>query len=626
MDRSTSRTNGVKQAQKKSILAWILEWAGRKKGYYIGSILLAIINVLFKVIPFFIIGNIVQLLVEECKEPKEYITRIGTILVMFLVSELAHSFSTTASHVATFNVIGGIRKSVLDKLTRIPLGYVKDTPSGTLKSVIVERVDSIETTLAHVVPEFTSNLLAPLITFIYFIVIDYRLALWSLAPVGVGLIFFILMVSTTGTYYPRVIKAAKDLNGAAVEYIDGIEVIKAFSKTEGSYERFKEAARENANAPISWMRRCNLEQSGSLVIMPFTLLTVLPVGGFYVANGSLSVANFVMCVILSLCTVGPLMIIATYLDDISRVGLVLTEVTKILEQPELDRPADNGEKITGNGIDLENVRFSYDSSRIIITNDEQDVMSAKDKEKAAAAKKAAKEVLHGINIHIEPGTFNALVGPSGSGKSTIAKLIASFWDPDEGTIKLGGTDIRKIELEEYNRNIAYVSQDNYLFDMTVRDNIRLGKPSASDAEVEDIARKAGCYDFIMNLEKGFDTVCGGSGGHLSGGEKQRISIARAMLKDAPVIILDEATAYTDPENEAIIQSSIAKLVNGKTLLVIAHRLSTIKEADKIIVINDGNVEAEGKHAELLEKCPLYREMWEAHVAVKDSDEGVKADV
>ena len=229
----------------------------------------------------------------------------------------------------------------------------------------------------------------------------------------------------------------------------------------------------------------------------------------------------------------------------------------------------------------------------------------------------ALEILHGINLEIREGSVNALVGPSGSGKSTIAKLIASLWDVDAGSITLGGVDIRKISLDDYNGKVAYVSQDNYLFDISIRDNIRQGNLSATDEEVEAIAKASGCHDFIMQLENGYDTIVGGAGGHLSGGERQRISIARAMLKDAPIVILDEATAYTDPENEAIIQQSVARLVAGKTLIVIAHRLSTIADVDQIIVINDGRIEDKGTHEELLSRGGLYKTMWEAHISVKD---------
>ena len=228
------------------------------------------------------------------------------------------------------------------------------------------------------------------------------------------------------------------------------------------------------------------------------------------------------------------------------------------------------------------------------------------------------KVLKDISFNVEVGEVVAIIGPSGSGKSTIAKLIASLWDVNSGSIKIGGADIKQMSLTDFNRKIAYVAQDNYLFNESVRENIRQGNPAATDEQIIEVTKKSGCYDFIMQLEHGFDTIVGGAGGHLSGGERQRISIARAMLKDAPIVILDEATAYTDPENEAILQNSIAKLVAGKTLIVIAHRLSTVKDSDQIFVVNDGNVAAHGTHDELLASCPLYKEMWNAHIFVKDT--------
>jgi len=305
-----------------------------------------------------------------------------------------------------------------------------------------------------------------------------------------------------------------------------------------------------------------------------------------------------MSIILSLGLSGPLFVIGGYVDDIGKAGIIIKEVAGILEMPELVRPETTKKEPVDNSITVSNVKFSYKED----------------------------EVLHGINMKIAPGTVNAFVGPSGSGKSTVAKLIASLWDVDEGAIEIGGVNIKDIAFDEYNKRIAYVSQDNYLFNETVRENIRQGNLNATDAEVEEIAKKSGCYEFIMGLENGFETKVGGAGGHLSGGERQRVSIARAMLKNAPIVILDEATAYSDPENEAIIQKSIAGLIKGKTVVVIAHRLSTIKDADKIFVINNGRLEAEGTHDKLLDSCRLYREMWDAHMSVKDVTEEVTANV
>jgi ATP-binding cassette subfamily B protein len=326
-----------------------------------------------------------------------------------------------------------------------------------------------------------------------------------------------------------------------------------------------------------------------MILMPSFLLGLLPFGALDFMHGRIGGADFLMLIILSLGLVAPITTVASYMDDVSKMGTIIGEATEILEREELIRPERLSEQPRGTEIVLKNVHFGYKDT----------------------------EILHGIDLVIKQGTVNALVGPSGSGKSTIAKLIASFWDVGSGSISFGGVNIKDIPLEWYNRNIAYVSQDNYLFDETIMDNIRMGNPNASDEDVINAAKQCGCHDFIMQLENGYQTVVGGAGGHLSGGERQRISIARAMLKNAPVIILDEATAYTDPENEALVQSSVAKLVQGKTLLVIAHRLSTIATADQIILINDGRVEATGTQAELLAKSPLYAQMWNAHMAVKE---------
>ena len=293
-----------------------------------------------------------------------------------------------------------------------------------------------------------------------------------------------------------------------------------------------------------------------------------------------------MCIILSLGIVGPLITVGSYTDDLGKIGVIVDEVVGILEQPELKRPQKSAEVPKDNSITLTDVRFGYHE----------------------------KEILHGVNMKLEAGTVNAIVGPSGSGKSTIAKLIASLWDVNSGSIQIGGVDIKQMSLTDFNRKIAYVAQDNYLFNESVRENIRQGNPDATDEQIIEVTKKSGCYDFIMQLENGFDTIVGGAGGHLSGGERQRISIARAMLKDAPIVILDEATAYTDPENEAILQNSIAKLVAGKTLIVIAHRLSTVKNSDCIMVLEQGHIIEKGTHDQLIAEGGKYYQLYTGNLA------------
>lgn len=576
--------------KKQSWVHSLLIWSSEQKKLYVWSVIFAIGNVILKIIPYFIIADIVKMYLEGNQNLTAYLTKAVIIAISFIVAELLHSVSTTLSHKATFAVLASIRKECCNKLAKVPLGYVKDTSSGTFKNILVERIDSIETTLAHIVPEFTSNLLAPIMILIYFFIIDWRLALWSLLPVFVGLFSYFGMMIDFKPNFEKTVKATKELNDAAVEYIDGIEVIKAFSKTESSYEKFSKAATGYANSFINWMKKCSIYHALMMTITPYTLLTVLPFGAHYVENGTLSLSNFVLCIILSLSIVGPIITIGSYTDDLGKIDVIVKEVNNILQEPDLNRPVQSKATPIDNSIILENVKFAYHEN----------------------------EVLHGINMEFKSGSVNAIVGPSGSGKSTIAKLIASFWDVNSGSIKIGGVNIKDLSLEDYNKKIAYVSQDNYLFNESVYENIRQGNPSATDEEIIEITKKSGCYDFIMQLEDGFNTVVGGSGSHLSGGERQRISIARAMLKNAPIVILDEATAYTDPENEAILQNSIAKLIKGKTLIVIAHRLSTIKDSDQIFVVSDGYIQAHGTHQELLDSNKLYSDMWNAHISAKDT--------
>lgn len=295
--------------------------------------------------------------------------------------------------------------------------------------------------------------------------------------------------------------------------------------------------------------------------------------------------------ILSLGIAGPLLAAMDFVDSLAKVGTIVGEVDSILNSEE-QHHASQEVQLTGRDICVDEVSFGYHKDQ---------------------------EILHQVSLHIPEGTMTAFVGPSGSGKSTIAKLIAGFWDVNQGKISLGGFDLKEIPLSQLYDQVAFVSQDNFLFDETVRENIRMGRLSATDAEVEAVAKAAGCDEFIRALEHGYDTFVGGGGAHLSGGERQRIAIARAMLKDAPIVILDEATAYIDPENEAVIQRATAKLVKGKTVIVIAHRLSTITDADRIFIIENGRVAGEGTHQQLLETNSLYQEMWKAHIGAKDGE-------
>ena len=573
----------------QSPMAWVLGQTGDHGGQYVLSVVLAVIGVAFSLAPYFVVIGIVQGLMGGVKNFTFYLNRCLIMAALWLGRVLFHALSTATSHKATFAVLGEIRKRCMEKLTRMPLGTVLEQSSGALKNTLIERIDSIETTLAHIVPEFTANLLIPIIILVYIFTIDWRMGLASLATVPLGLFCYVFMMAGSAKFYQRTVTATKALNDTAVEYIGGIQVIKVFGKTKSSYERFVHDAYEAAHSFLDWMRASILSFTFAMVIMPATMVSVLPIGGLLVRNGSLSAEDFVTVIILSVGVITPIITMMSYSDDFRTMGTIFGEVRAILDAPEMNRPAEGGAPAK-NDLELRDVRFGY----------------------------REKEVLHGVSMSIPEGSFVAFVGPSGSGKSTIARLIASLWDVTDGSIRMGGQDIRQIPQEAYADRIAFVSQDNYLFNMTVRENIRIGRPSATDAEVEEAARQSGCHEFIMGLEKGYDTMVGSSGGHLSGGERQRISIARAMLKAAPVVILDEATAYTDPENEAVIQRSVSKLTEGKTLIVIAHRLSTVMDADRIYVIRDGRIDDQGTHEELLQHRGLYEAMWNAHMEVKDN--------
>ena len=579
--------------KEKSTFGWVFTFAGQKKTGYIASVLLAVFGAAFQILPFFVMAQIIGKLLAGNKDLAAYLADCAVMAAFWAARVLLHALSTAQSHQATFAVLGNIRKQCLEKLAKLPLGDVQARGSGELKNILVERVDSIEPTLAHVIPEMSSNALVVLATFCYLLVLDWRMALASLLTFPLGMVFFMLMMAGYQENYAKTVAATNTLNDTAVEYIGGIEVIKVFGKAKSSYEKFVSAAEACAESYIDWMNRSNFYFTFAMNIMPATLLSVLPIGGLLLKNGTLSPERFVMVVIVSMGLITPIIGCMKFTDDLAKVGTIISQVTDILTAPELPRPESDEQTPHGSTVELRDVHFGY----------------------------GEKEVLHGVSLTFREGTVNALVGPSGSGKSTIAKLMAAFWDVGSGSITVGGADIRKISAEHYHKLVAYVAQDNFLFDTTVRENIRMGRPGATDSDVEQAARDCGCYDFIQGLENGFETRVGSGGGHLSGGERQRICIARAMLKNAPIVILDEATAYTDPENEAILQESVAKLVRGKTLIVIAHRLSTIADADQIAVVNNGTIEAAGTQEALLQTCPLYASMWNAHMAARDSVEG-----
>lgn len=592
----------------QSAASILMGFARPCRGMLAGSVVLAVLGALCGMVPYIAASRGIIMVCREDYDFGGFALLAGIALAGYLGQVWLGTFSTMKSHEAAFTILGNIRTAITGKLSRVPMGTILDTPSGTFKTIAVDTVEKLELPLAHMVPELTANTLIPVMMLAYLFVLDWRIALISLATIPVGVFCYMGMLKDYERRYARVLTAGKRMDAATVEYIGGIEVVKTFNQGDRSYKKYADAVAENRASKETWFRQTNGYYVVGLSILTATLTGVLPLGSWLFMNGNIEAGTFITCIVLALGLVKPLIQALQYTDSLAMVDSTVKEVKALLDLPELSRP-DEKASLVDTHVSFEDVTFRYEGAP---SGDEEGDGSVRD----------GTEVLHGVSFDCPKGGMTAIVGPSGSGKSTIARLIASFWEAECGFVRIGGVDVRKMPLSQVMELVSYVSQDNFLFHLSVRENIRIGKPDATDAEVEDAARKASCHDFILSLPKGYDTLAGDAGSHLSGGERQRIAIARAILKNSPIVVLDEATAFTDPENEAAIQASIAKLVAGKTLIVIAHRLFTIVDADKILVIDRGRVVAEGTHEELVAESPLYGQLWNAHVASRDTAEEV----
>lgn len=577
--------------QKENWVKILLSFTGSCKGKLTLSVFCAILSVAGGFVPFWAVYEILVLFMNRQASLPPILTWCLTGAAGYLIRTVFFGVSTVLAHICAYTILDNIRIGIADRLMSAPLGEVMGRRIGSLKNIIVDKVEEIEPPLAHMIPELTSNLLLPAAIFIWMLLIDWRMGLAVLIAPVLSMIPMFFLMRNFNSQYAAYMEANNHVNSIIIEYIEGIEVVKAFNQSTSSYEKFAGAVASFKDFTLAWFKGTWKTMNLMTAIMPTTLLGVLPVGLLLVQSGSLSPAGLAMSIILSLSIVGPLMKAITFINEAKSMEYAVEAANELLHLPVLP---DSGRAVTlsHRDISLEDVSFSYDG-----TSDH--------------------EVLHHVSLDMPQGSFTALVGPSGSGKSTMARLIARFWDVTGGSVSIGGVNVKEMSVRQLSELISFVTQDNFLFNCSLKENIRLGNPNATDEEVYAAAKAACCDEFIARLENGYDTPAGDAGKRLSGGEKQRIAIARAILKNAPVVILDEATAFTDPQNENQIQKSIMALSKGKTLLVIAHRLSTIQNADQIVVLDKGQIVDRGRQEELLNRCPLYKDMWEAHIGAKN---------
>ena len=586
--------------QKDNWVKILFSFAAPCKGKMALSVFCAILSVAGGFIPFWAVYEILLAFINQ------NVTLNGILIwclvgaAGYLLRVACHGISTILAHISAYTILEGIRLKIADRLMKAPLGEVMGRRIGYLKNIIMDKVEDLEPPLAHMIPELTSNLLLPVAIFIWMLVIDWRMGLAVLISPVLAMIPMFFLMRNYNSQYAAYMEANNHVNSIIIEYVEGIEVVKAFNQSTSSYEKFVNAVQSFKEFTLAWFKSTWKSMNLMMAIMHTTLLGVLPVGLLLVQNGSISPAELAMGIILSLSIVGPLMKATTFINEAKSMEYAVEAANELLNLPVLP---DSGKivSIPHNDIALKHVTFSYDGSE-------------------------QNEVLHDVNLELPEGSFTALVGPSGGGKSTIARLIVRFWDVTGGNITIGGKNVKELSIRQLSELVSFVTQDNFLFNCSLKENIRLGNPNATDEEVYAAAKAACCDEFIVRLDKGYDTPAGDAGKRLSGGEKQRIAIARAILKNAPIVILDEATAFTDPQNEDKIQKSIMALSKGKTLLVIAHRLSTIQNADQIVVLKKGRIVDCGKQEELLKRCPLYADMWKAHIGAKNWSVSEKKEV
>lgn len=564
----------------------IKPYMGRYIKYTYAALATMFIALIASAVPFFLIYRIIQPLLDGKKLSAAYYTgHIVLIFICMLVYAILYVLGLKFSHIAAFNTLKNLRISLQKKLERQPLGTIQDMGNGRIKKLFTDDIDQVELLLAHAIPEGIANLSMALIAIVCMFFANWKLALLSLCSLPFGLFAMGMMFKAGMAKMNDYYTAAAKMNSTIIEYVNGMEVVKVFGRDGESYKRYERDIKSYRDFTLAWYKICWPWMALYSALIPCVALVMLPVGTLMVINGSVTLADLVLVFCLTLSIGVPLLKALNFAGKFPQLNYKVDEIEKAMDNEPLHS---NGNSFTGSShiIQFDDVRFAYKE----------------------------QEVLHGVSLELGEGTFTALVGESGSGKSTLAKLLVHYYDLNGGTITLGGQDITDMSIEALNDNISYVSQEQFLFNTTLYENILIGKPDASREDVLAAAEKAQCNEFLERLPKGIDTMAGDGGKMLSGGERQRISLARAILKNAPVIVLDEATAFIDPENEEKMNAAIAEIIKGKTVLVIAHRLQTIVNADKICVMKNGNIIAADTHEKLLQGCSEYQKLWNSSEA------------
>ena len=574
----------------------VFEYAGpHKKDLYIATFIV-LLSVLMGVLPFVLAYQVISPLVMGNAVDTKYVCiRVIGVLICLILQAILYGWGLDVSHKAAYSTLLRLRTSLQKRFEAVPLGFIQDKGTGTIKKLFVDDVDSLEVLLAHSLPEGIANLMIPIAIYVAMFFIDWKLALLSLASIPISFAAMMIMYSVgmkkMGPYY----MAGQKMNNTIIEYINGMEVVKVFNKDAESYERFRKDISDYRDYTLEWYKAAWPWMAIYSSLLPCTIILTLPLGAWFVLCGFSTLPDLILVLCLSLSIGIPLLKSLSFLPTMPQLNYKIAALEQVLETAPLQQ---TDAVFHGKNYDIcfDHITFGYEKSQ---PGPDGQPMVTMD------------EVIHDISFTAKAGQKTALVGESGSGKSTLAKLLIHYYDPQQGSISIGGQKITEMSLEALNSQVSYVAQDQYLFNTSILENIRIGRPDATDEEVLEAAKKAQCMEFLEKLPQGIHSMAGDAGKMLSGGQRQRISLARAILKNAPIIVLDEATAYADPENEEKMEAAIAELVKGKTLFVIAHKLPAIMNADQICVIEHGKLAATGTHAELLAICEEYKKLWKA---------------